>query len=156
MYVFVSEMGGRQSQEPAPAPVDVPPPPPCLSRVSTHRSSQHQSASPPSLHRSLPTSQDASPLRLPTLSDYPHIRAVARPHTSSTSHRHHERHSSSRTPADQFLELNIALSTLQERLQARAEARERSLHPSSLPAGLPLLFFRPVTSKASFPLALNY
>ena len=159
-------MGGRQSQEPTPAPLDISP---RLTSATTHRSSssQHHSSprhsSPPhSLHHDPPqsSSQDASPLpRLPTLSNYPHMRPVARTHSQSASSRLQERHSlrsSPRTPAEQFLELNIALSTLQQRLQARAEARERSqssLHPSSLPAGLPLLFFRPVPSRC--PLSLS-
>jgi hypothetical protein len=150
-------MGGRQSQEPAPAPMDISPRPTSgtthRSSSSQHHSSPRHSSSPHSLHHDPPqsSSQDGSPQsRLPTLSNYPHMRPVARTHSQSASSRLQERHSlrtSPRTPAEQFLELNIALSTLQQRLQARAEARESSqssLHPSSLPAGLPLLFFRPV------------
>lgn len=155
-------MGGRQSQEPSPAPLDISPPPSrSVSSGSTHRSSSshrhsspHHSTPPTALHHHLPlsTSRESSP-RLPTLSDYPNIRPAARPHGQSGVNRLQDRHSlrpSSRTSADQLLELNIALSALQQRLQARAEARERSyssLHPASLPAGLPLLFFRPVSSK---------
>ena len=155
-------MGGRQSQEPSPAPLDISPPPSrSVSSGSTHRSSSshrhsspHHSTPPTALHHHLPlsTSRESSP-RLPTLSDYPNIRPAARPHSQSGVNRLQDRHSlrpSSRTSADQLLELNIALSALQQRLQARAEARERShssLHPASLPAGLPLLFFRPVSSK---------
>jgi E3 ubiquitin-protein ligase ZNRF1/2 len=155
------EMGGRQSQEPSAAPLDVAPP--SLSTSITHNhvlpshrhSSTHQHTPPSSYRHQPPSSHEDSPPRLPTLSDYPHLRLAPRAHSAGQSSSSRLQppqpaRPSSQVSAERLLELNIALATLQERLQARAEAQGRyphsTLHPASFPSGLPLLFFRPVST----------
>lgn len=128
-------MGGRQSQEPSPSPVEV-----------THHA-------PSSSH-------------LPALSEYPHLRPALRPHSHgpprNTLYPFEEdlppspSRPAPRTSAEQLMELDIALTTLQHRLQARRGAHERpqghrhhihiAPHPSSLNSGLPLLFFRQIAT----------
>jgi hypothetical protein len=158
-------MGGRQSQEPSPSPVEVThhvPPPSQFTRhtpPSTHLT--HHTPPPTHLTRHTPP---PSHLHVPTLSEYPHLHPVPMPHTPSrpgnrlqadrppTVSRH-----GSLTSAEQLMELDIALTTLQRRLQARGEARDRPHshrhrstahhnmpHPALLSNGLPLLFLRQI------------
>ena len=155
-------MGGRQSQEASPAVASQTPP------------STHHHTTPPLHHHTAPPSQHGTSHHQshPVLSEYRHLHP-----TSSASQRHQEQQlpslsrsltlcvssdivacvdisyrSASHTPAaaEQLMELNIALATLQQRLRAREEARARphsASHHASLPTGLPLLFFRQIASQ---------